>query len=172
MKLTPKLYWIDGPWPGRLGVAARPRGGDWLEDEITAWKEAGVDVIASLLTPEEVDDLGLTEEGRLAAAQSIRYESLPIPDRETPPSQAIALEAARRLAEELERGRNVIVHCRQGIGRSASIAALVFAAVGIPPRDALLRIAAARGLNVPETEAQREWIDRVAPLAPAAARLP
>ena len=22
------LYWIDGPWPGKLAVAARPRGGE------------------------------------------------------------------------------------------------------------------------------------------------
>jgi len=25
-----ELHWVDGPWPGRLAVAARPRGGDWL----------------------------------------------------------------------------------------------------------------------------------------------
>ena len=29
-----KLYWVDGPWLGKLALAARPRGGDWLCDEL------------------------------------------------------------------------------------------------------------------------------------------
>ena len=27
------LYWIDGPWKGKLALSGRPRGGDWLKDE-------------------------------------------------------------------------------------------------------------------------------------------
>ncbi len=30
------LYWVRGPWPGKLALAARPRGGEWLDDEIAA----------------------------------------------------------------------------------------------------------------------------------------
>ena len=37
-----KLYWISGPWAGKLAIAARPRGGDWLEDEIRDWKNGGI----------------------------------------------------------------------------------------------------------------------------------
>jgi hypothetical protein len=48
------LYWVDGPWPGKLALAARPRGGDWLGDEVVSWKRNGVDAVLSLLTPEEV----------------------------------------------------------------------------------------------------------------------
>ena len=169
MKDSPKLYWIDGPWSGRLAVAARPRDGDWLEDEIGGWREAGVDVVASLLVDDEVEDLGLTEEPAQAVAHSMRYVSLPIPDRETPPSQKAAITVARQLADELERGHNVVVHCRQGIGRSASIAALVLAVGGLGPEDALRRIRDARGLEVPETEPQRVWVYRVAPMASATA---
>jgi len=53
------LYWADGPWPGKLALAARPRGGDWLEDEIAAWRKAGADTVLSLLTPDEEQDLDL-----------------------------------------------------------------------------------------------------------------
>jgi hypothetical protein len=28
--MNPKLYWVDGPWPGKLAISARPRGGGWL----------------------------------------------------------------------------------------------------------------------------------------------
>src|SRR6476620_4583045 len=63
------IYWIPGPWPGRLGIAPRPRGGDWLADEVKAWRAAGVDVVTSLLTPEEVAELGLQEEEALVRRQ-------------------------------------------------------------------------------------------------------
>lgn len=36
------LFWINGPWPGRLAIMPRPRSGDWLEDEIQAWSGAAV----------------------------------------------------------------------------------------------------------------------------------
>ena len=43
--MSTNLYWADGPWSGKLALAARPRGGDWLGDEISAWRKAGVDTI-------------------------------------------------------------------------------------------------------------------------------
>ena len=53
--MTPDLFWIVGPWRGRLAIAARPRGGDWLEDEITGWRLAGIDIVVSLLESHEAD---------------------------------------------------------------------------------------------------------------------
>ena len=32
------LVWIRGDWPGHLAVVKRPRGGDWLEDEVDGWR--------------------------------------------------------------------------------------------------------------------------------------
>lgn len=51
--------WVEGPWNGTFAIAARPRGGDWLEDEMKAWRRLGVTTIVSLLTPEEERELGL-----------------------------------------------------------------------------------------------------------------
>ena len=28
------VYWLDGPWLGRLAIVARPRGDEWLTDEL------------------------------------------------------------------------------------------------------------------------------------------
>ena len=50
--MSPDLYWIVGPWRGRLAIAARPRGGDWLDDELSGWRQAGIDVVVSLLENE------------------------------------------------------------------------------------------------------------------------
>ena len=57
--MKPDLFWIPGPWRGRLAVATRPRGGDWLEDEAIGWRRAGIDVIVSLLEEDEAAQLDL-----------------------------------------------------------------------------------------------------------------
>jgi hypothetical protein len=57
-----KIYWIEGPWPGRLAISSRPRGGDWLEDEVRAWQQAGIETIVSLLTKDEIAALELAQE--------------------------------------------------------------------------------------------------------------
>ena len=41
------LFWIPGPWRGRLAIASRPRGGDWLDDEADAWRQADIDMLLS-----------------------------------------------------------------------------------------------------------------------------
>ncbi len=43
-------YQIEGPWQGELAIIPRPRGGDWLEDEIDALKRAHFDVLVSILS--------------------------------------------------------------------------------------------------------------------------
>ena len=55
------LHWVDGPWLGRMALAARPRGGDWLDDEIAGWQREGVDVVLSLLEREEKKSLSWAE---------------------------------------------------------------------------------------------------------------
>jgi protein tyrosine phosphatase (PTP) superfamily phosphohydrolase (DUF442 family) len=163
VRTLPSLYWIETPWRGRLAVAPRPRGGDWLEDEIDGWRAAGVDSVASLLTPDEVEDLNLSQEAELAASRGIRFFSLPIPDRDIPASDIAAIDFTRALVDELAHGRSVLLHCRQGVGRSGMLAAAILVAGGERPGRACARIGAARGVETPETEPQRLWLERVAP---------
>ena len=55
---------------------ARPRADDWLDVDIAAWKAGGLEVIVSLLEPEEISDLGLQREGALCVqAESNSYPS-------------------------------------------------------------------------------------------------
>jgi protein-tyrosine phosphatase len=156
--MNPKLYWIKGPWPGKLAISARPRGGDWLEDEISGWRTAGVDVVLSLLTPQENKELELGTEADLAQAGGLRFLSLPVEDRGVPSSWDDAFRAVEKVGEMLRQGRNVAVHCRQGIGRSGMIAAAVLVKHGKTPDDALKLISDVRGVPVPETPEQREWV--------------
>ncbi len=121
--MIPDLFWITGPWRGRLAISTRPRGGDWLEDEIRGWRSAHVDSVVSLLEKDEEKQLELDEEGQVAEANGIHFISFPIADRGVPMSIPSAVSLLRSVNQALERGENVAVHCRQGIGRAALIAA-------------------------------------------------
>jgi protein-tyrosine phosphatase len=68
----------------------------------------------------------------------------------------------RRLGSFLCGGKAVAIHCRQGVGRSALVAACVLASLGERPDGALERVARARGCPVPDTAEQREWVLRFA----------
>ena len=151
-------YWIAGPWPGRLAIVPRPRGGDWLEEEVRSWQEAGLDVVVSLLTQDENTELELNQEEFLCRAQGIQFYAYPIQDRVTPASRKATTDLVQKLEKALESGRSVSVHCRQGIGRSSLIAALLLVSAGIDPEAALDQISQARGCAVPDTLEQSNWI--------------
>ena len=151
-------YWIDTGHPGRLAILPRPRGGDWLEDEARSWSRTGFDTVVSVLEPDEAADLDLADEQRAAGAAGIQFISLPVPDRGVPDSRAAVATVAAALAEAVVAGKRVGMHCRQGVGRSAVLAACVLISLGVDPAAALARIAAARGLPVPETPEQRQWV--------------
>jgi protein-tyrosine phosphatase len=166
--MTPRLYWIVGRWAGRLAVSVRPRGGDWLRDEVKGWRESGVDIVISLLTPDEVDDLSLNEEGARCQEEGLGFISFPIADRSVPGSREAAQKLLKSLDRTLATGKTVVIHCRQGLGRSALIAASILALEGAKPEEAFARLTASRGSSVPETEEQRKWVEEFArDVAPA-----
>lgn len=153
-----KVFWVPGPWRGRLGILPRPRGGDWLGDETRAWRETGIDVVVSLLERDEEVQLVLEGEAAAASAGGIEFRPFPIPDRGVPASQESVAELASGIVDALEEGRNVAVHCRQGIGRSAVIVGAVLVAAGEAPKTALRTLRESRGVEVPETVEQRQWL--------------
>src|SRR5919198_8363 len=126
-----ELYWVDGAWPGRLAIMPRPRGGDWLEDEVRSWRQAGLDVIVSALTQDEIAELDLAAQAELSRANGIEYIGFAIADRGVPDSVKATAELVRRLESRLASGKRVGIHCRQGVGRSALLAAGLLAAAGV-----------------------------------------
>jgi protein-tyrosine phosphatase len=117
-----------------------------------------VNVLVSLLTPEEEAEFLLASEGELCRQAGIEFHAFPIGDRELPSSRDEMLALAHRLAESVREGKAVAIHCRAGIGRSTMLAAGVLTALGETPERALERIAKARRGPVPDTPEQRQWI--------------
>lgn len=157
------IFWIQTPGPGRLAVMPRPRGGDWLEGEIRALKNDGVDILVSLLTPEEEDYLGLALEGETARRHGLTFHAHPVWDRGIPADPGPTWTLARELARQHADGRTIAAHCRMGIGRSPLLLASILVLRGALPDDAWAAIGAARGCIVPDTVQQRDWLARTAP---------
>ena len=136
---------------------AAPRLDDQFENTILNWKDEGVDVVVSMLENSEIPNL-LDAERALCEEFGMEFFSVPVRDKTVPDSVELFADVARQLAERIAAGQAVAIHCRAGIGRSTTMAACVLILLGVDGEDALNMIASARGLEVPETEAQRQWI--------------
>lgn len=155
------IYWINLTNTGRLGTMSRPRGDDWLEDEIRSLHEQGVDVVVSLLEAHEIAELALDEEAACCARLGLTYLSFPIPDYSVPASREQTLALLRKLDDFLNAKKNIVIHCRQGIGRASLIAAALLVLRGVSADEAFTKISVARGRAVPDTDAQRDWVKKV-----------
>ncbi|MBF9134548.1 tyrosine protein phosphatase [Plantactinospora sp. S1510] len=158
MWLRPTIYPIPAPSPVRLSIVARPRGDDWLDDEMAGLRRCGVDILVCLLTSAERDELGLTGEDAAAARAGIDYHAYPVIDRGVPEHAAIR-PLIDVLAGDLARGRHLAVHCRASIGRSSLLVAALLSRLDVPVDRIWDIIGGARGVPVPETEEQRRWLD-------------
>jgi protein-tyrosine phosphatase len=155
-------YWVKTGNNIRIAIVPRPRGGDWLEDEIQHMKLAGVDVLVSMLPDDEAAELGLAQEAALCEAAGITFFSFPIPDRQTPSSATAFGKLVDSLSGEVDAGRSVGVHCRASIGRSSLLLASLLASRGMTPDEAFLRLSEARGIDVPDTPGQVRWVNQFA----------
>ena len=154
------IFWIKGNPPAPLAIVLRPRGDEWLEDELLRMKRGGIQTLVSLLERDEAILLGLADEAPIAEHIGLKFLSYPIPDTEIPPTIAAFQTFAAGLANRLRAGEKVGVHCRGSIGRSTVTAASALIHLGWAPHAALAAIQAARGCMVPDTQEQEDWILR------------
>jgi protein-tyrosine phosphatase len=155
--MTKTVYWISAAQPHRVAIVARPRGGDWLEDDIKRLSSEGIGVLVSMLTPEESVELGLSDEGKFCDQFGISFSNLPIADRSVPNEFEIGAPLDT-LVKQVQLGKGVGFHCRAGIGRSSMLAALVLGRLGWTTDAAFRAISEPRGCPVPDTLEQEQWV--------------
>jgi ADP-ribosyl-[dinitrogen reductase] hydrolase len=146
--------------PGKRGASLY--GAPWDRDlaidldAIAAW---GAQAVLTLIEDPELLELGVTQLGEQVKVRGMEWHHLPIPDLHAPTE---SFEVAWRqvgptVLRLLRDGGRVVVHCRGGIGRAGTIAALLLMELGAPADEALQRVRQARPGAV-ETAAQERYL--------------
>ena len=142
----------------KLGIMPRPRGDDWLEEEIIKFKKQNIGTWVSLLEQHEINELGLRHQQTLCSKHELEYINFPIVDRRIPEKGNKIDSLIETLFQKTQAGNSVVIHCRMGIGRSSIIAGCILLKAGFKTDQILQKITAARGLKVPDTELQIQWL--------------
>jgi protein-tyrosine phosphatase len=154
-----KIHWVHQFDNGsKIGIMPRPRGNDWLEEEIIQLKKQNVGILVSLLEQQEINELGLKKQEPLCGKHDLEYANFPIVDRGVPDKNAKIDSLIDQLLKKIQGGNSVVIHCRMGIGRSSIVAACVLLKTGFKTDQILQKITTARGLKVPDTDMQVQWI--------------
>ena len=131
-----------------------------MEDDVAALAQHGIDVLVSLLGEDEEIELGLEHEASVCSRHNIEFLALPVPDLGKPIDSDAFIQSVHRLAVSARGGRSIAVHCRQSVGRSGLLAVSIVLASGLPLDSALDVVSRARGVRVPETNEQIDWLRR------------
>eukprot|EP00042_Codosiga_hollandica_P031320 m.189519 g.189519 ORF g.189519 m.189519 type:complete len:181 (+) comp53609_c0_seq2:163-705(+) len=133
--LAPGYLRLPDAIPGRIGFCMAPgrtkgKGAyAWARDlsaDIHALKEAGCEVLVTLMQPAEIrrDISGnLFDALQSQGIQSIHF---PIRDKALPSSRVGYRNLIGQISSLVQSGRHVVIHCNGGKGRSATVTASVF----------------------------------------------
>lgn len=158
---------------GRLGMCACPgiiepesTSNSWHRDldlDLNAIVRTGARTVITLVEAHEMVKFRIPQE-RLEAACTLRelqWHWLPIRDMSAPDSRFTdgfnALEDALRA--KLEAGETIVVHCRAGLGRTGTVAALLLSRTGLPLSSAIDQVRRARPGAI-ETIEQEDWLSQ------------
>jgi protein-tyrosine phosphatase len=144
--------------PTPLAIVLCPRGGSALYQDLLKLRRAGIDVLVSMLSDDQIDMLELQQEALIAERLGMSFVHHAIPDHQIPGNPHAFRALVHDLAQRLRDGHRVGIHCWGSIGRAPLTTACTLIHLGWKPQAALAAIESARGCEVPETEEQRQWV--------------
>ena len=143
---------------GSLSIMSKPSGGENLRDDLRYLKNSGFTHIISLLEAHEASELSLELESSICAELGISFNQCPVADRSIPKEPNVFIESVVCAYNAIDAGANLIAHCRAGIGRSGIYTASVLIYHGLSISDAFDLVSTARGISIPDTQIQIDWI--------------
>lgn len=165
-----RIDWVE-PFdvPGRIGMTFCPgkiqknsmSGGDWNRDQITdlgAIRDWGASMLLCLLEDHEIVELKVDSLHTTAEAM-FQYFRLPIVDGNIPDDggEKVWNEIGPIIRNGLAEGRDLVIFCKGGLGRTGTIAARLLIEFGEAPESAIRYIRNARKGAI-ETQAQENYL--------------
>ncbi|MEP5760479.1 MAG: dual specificity protein phosphatase family protein [Litoreibacter sp.] len=154
--MKPSIYPIVSDYPGQLFIMPKPSG-EWLQEDLEYYRFMGADTIISMLEAEEISELSLQKEDVVCADNKLDFINFPIMDRGLPDRDSFKV-LVRTVTKRLRKNEGVAIHCRAGIGRSGMLVCCALAELIGSAENAIEFVTQARGVEVPDTQEQREFI--------------
>lgn len=163
-----------GPGFGRVGLTFCPgkydpsaMTGSWERDlnlDLDAIRDWGAAAVVTLCEQQELARLRVEQLGEAVTQRNMAWFHLPIVDASTPDEKFERQweVSGKELRALLRAGRDVLVHCKGGLGRTGLIAARLLVELGSTPELAISRVRTARPDAI-EKGAQKEYVLRLHP---------
>jgi protein-tyrosine phosphatase len=152
------MYKVGTMGNGFLAIMACPTIDTDAPASVANIAGLGINLVVSLLEPGEARTLGLEGERLEVKAHGMEFISFPIPDMGLPASVQEFASITKTLFAQVNAGSNTLVHCRAGIGRSGLLSAGVLLHAGMDAEEAFAYVSKMRGIRVPETPDQHDWL--------------
>jgi cyclin-dependent kinase inhibitor 3 len=120
---------------GRLAISQTPGRFNLYLDLLTM-KENKIDIIICLLTWTEMKSLNIINYPNLAQEAGFTFYHLPIVDGCAPRKEEADL-LIPSIMNNLCLGKNVLIHCKLGLGRAGTIASCCINNLGVSTEDAI-----------------------------------
>jgi ADP-ribosyl-[dinitrogen reductase] hydrolase len=158
-----------GPASGRVGITLCPgkydpqaMSGYWDRDlalDLDAVRDWGAAAVVTLVEQKELALLRVEHLGEEVPRRGMLWFHLPIVDVSTPDDgfERQWEIAGHELRMLLRSGRDVLIHCRGGLGRAGTIGARLLIELGMEPEVAIRRVRAVRPGAI-ETCEQKKYV--------------
>lgn len=120
--------------------------------------ERDVALVVSLLSPEEISIHGLKNQEETYRKVGLDYLNFPITDFSTPTDKDSFVSLVQELSTKIEAGKNIVIHCKAGVGRSSLLAGAILIYFGYDVKKVFEYIAKYRGVKVPDKQSQVKWL--------------
>lgn len=140
--------------------------GSWARDldtDLAAIRAWGAAHLITLIEPWEFEQLRIEQLPERASQQGLQWYGLPITDGAAPDGRFLIpwKTLGPALCDDLLAGRRLVVHCKGGLGRAGTVAALILMDTQAvqSASSAIAKVRAVRPGAI-ETRAQEEFIQR------------
>ena len=145
-----KVDWFSYPaFSGKIGITLCPGkrqpmswSGGWnrdLETDILDITKMGTSTVISLIDEDEMNDLHVSKLGEVVFNHEMEWIHLPLTDTTVPSNAFIRafVEKTPLITAGLESEDKIVIHCKGGLGRAATIASMIFGIYGVSAEDSI-----------------------------------